>query len=220
MRTLETFYRSKEWEALRARLRLERVNENGEIICAECGKPIVKAYDCIAHHKTELTEENVNDPEIALNPDNIELIHFRCHNERHHRFGGFRQRVYLVYGAPCAGKSSFVHEQATPDDLILDIDALWEAVSINDKFHKRKCLAINVFGLRDALLDQIRTRTGKWLNAYVVGGYPLKSDRDRLCDLLNAEPVFIDTDRETCLSRAANDQWREYINEWFDAYTE
>lgn len=220
MRTLETFYRSKEWEALRARLRLERVNENGEIICAECGKPIVKAYDCIAHHKTELTEENVNDPEIALNPDNIELIHFRCHNERHHRFGGFRQRVYLVYGAPCAGKSSFVRDQASADDLILDIDALWEAVSINDKFHKRKGLAINVFGLRDALLDQIRTRTGKWLNAYVVGGYPLKSDRDRLCDLLNAEPVFIDADRETCLSRAANDQWREYINEWFDAYTE
>lgn len=219
MYTLESFYRSKEWEALRARLRLERVNENGEIICAECGKPIVKAYDCIAHHKTELTEANVNDFAVSLNPENIELIHFRCHNARHHRFGRFEQRVFLVYGAPCAGKSTWVRENATADDLILDVDALWEAVSACDKYHKPKRLRANVFGLRDTLIDQIRTRTGKWVNAYVIGGYPLRSDRDRLCELLRAVTVFIDTDKETCFARAQASEWREYIDEWFAAFS-
>lgn len=215
-----SFYRSKEWERLRSRLMNERVNDDGQLVCAICGKPIVNKYDCIAHHKIELTEENVNDFEISFNPENIELIHFRCHNEQHHRFGGFEQRVFLVYGAPCSGKSTWVHEQATPDDIIVDIDAIWEAVSICDKYHKPKRLKANVFGVRDALIDQIRTRTGMWINCYIVGGYPLRSDRDRLCELLRADTVFIDTDKETCLRRAQDATWRDYVEEWFDSYTE
>jgi len=55
---LFSFYRSKEWEALRTRLMLEPVDSNGDVICEHCGKPITVAYDCIAHHVTELTEAN------------------------------------------------------------------------------------------------------------------------------------------------------------------
>ena len=165
MFTLETFYHSKEWEALRERLLSERTNENGEIICAECGKPILRAYDCIAHHKTELTDENVNDYNISLNPDNVELIHFKCHNAKHHRWGSYEQKVYIVYGPPCAGKTTWVRNAATPDDLILDIDALWEAVSPCDKYHKPKRLKANVFGLRDTLIDIAKDNTETYKSA-------------------------------------------------------
>lgn len=218
MFTIESFYRSKEWENLKARLMLERINEQGELICADCGKPILRPYDCIGHHIEELTEETVNDFTISLNPDNVALIHFKCHNLRHKRFGGFRQQVYLVYGAPCSGKTTWVHDVATADDIILDIDALWEAVSCGDKYHKPNRLKANVFGLRDALIDQIRTRTGMWVNAYVIGGYPLRTERDRLCELLRASPVFIDTSREECIRRAGSEKWRGFIDEWFDSY--
>lgn len=220
MFTLSTFYKSKQWEKFISVLRLERVNENGELICEHCGQPIVRKYDCIGHHKIELTEANVNTPDIAFNPDNVMLIHFRCHNLIHQRFEGFRQEVFLVYGPPCAGKTSWVKEVANPDDLILDLDRIWECVCFSDKFHKPNRLKSNVFGVRDAILDQIKTRTGMWRNAYVIGGYALSSDRDRMCDLLRARPIFIDTDEETCLSRAKSDDWKDYILEWFDAYTE
>ena len=76
MYTLGNFYKSKEWEKLIAVLKLERVNENGEVICEHCGKPIHKKYDCIGHHKIELTEANVNDPEVSLNPDNV-MLHWQ-----------------------------------------------------------------------------------------------------------------------------------------------
>lgn len=220
MFSLQTFYKSKQWEKLRAQIMQERTQKDGTIICAHCGKPILKRYDCIAHHKTELTEENVNDLEISLNPENIELIHFKCHNEEHERFGGFSQTVYLVYGSPCAGKTTFVQENARPDDLILDLDKIWTAISISDREHKPDRLKANVFGIRDAVIDQIRTRTGNWRTAYVIGTYPLRSDRDRLCDLLRAEEIFIDTDMATCISRAPNDKWRGYIEEWFEDFTE
>lgn len=220
MFTLATFYKSREWAGLVEQLKIQRVNEDGELICEHCGRPISRKYDCIGHHEIELTEDNVNDYEISLNPENIRLIHFKCHNIIHQRFEGFYQKVFLVYGSPCAGKSSWVNEVANPDDLILDIDKLWEAISNSDKYNKPARLKSNVFGIRDCLIDQIRTRTGMWRNAYVIGTYPLKSDRDRLCGLLRAEPIFIDESKEVCLSRAMNDEWKEFIEDWFDSFIE
>lgn len=220
MFTLENFYTSKRWSKLVAQLKLERLNADGELLCAYCGKPIVKKYDCIGHHKKELTNDNVNDYTVSLNPENIELIHFKCHNKKHGRFEGFRQRVYLVYGAPCSGKTSWVHEVAHQDDLIVDVDSIWECVSSSDRLHKPSRLKANVFGVRDCLLEQIKTRTGMWRNAFIIGGYPLRTDRDRLCKLLRAESVFIEEKKEICLSRAPNENWKEYIEDWFDDFVE
>ena len=58
MFTLENFYQSREWRKLVNTLKLERVKD-GQLICEYCGMPIVKSYDCIGHHITELTDENV-----------------------------------------------------------------------------------------------------------------------------------------------------------------
>lgn len=219
MYTLESFYKSKEWEALRNQLRLERVNEEGLLICEHCGKPIVKAYDCIAHHRIELTEDNVNDVAVSLNPENVMLIHFRCHNRLHQRYDGFRQSVYLVYGAPCAGKTTFVDGVANEDDLILDLDSIWESICKSDRYHKSNRLKANVFGIRDCIIDQIRLRKGMWRNAYVIGGYPLASDRERMCRLLSAEKIFIDTDKKECMARASSPEYKKIIERWFDDFT-
>ena len=219
--TLEAFYHSKPWEKLRRQLMIDRLKD-GQLICEHCGEPIVKAYDCIAHHKKELTEDNVNDFEISLNPDNIELIHFRCHNIQHKRFEGFSQSVYLVYGSPCSGKTTWVNANANNDDLILDIDRIWDCLCNDGQRTKPKRLKANAFGVRDCLIDQIKTRTGRWRNAFVIGGFPLRSDRERLCDLLRAEPIYIEASKEECLERANQkpDGWKDYIEDWFDSYTE
>ena len=221
MFTLSNFYKSNEWEHLIEQLKLEHTDIEGNIICEYCNKPIIYKYDCIAHHKIELTDANVNNYEISLNPDNIMLIHHKCHNIIHHRFeGNNRRKVFVVYGSPCSGKSTWVNSVATKDDLILDLDKIWECISISDKYHKSNRLKANVFGIRDVLLDQIRTRTGQWINAYVIGGYPLKMDRERLADKLGAELVYINTNKETCLSRCVNEEWIGFVNEWWDLYQE
>ena len=216
--TTAEFYRSKAWEKLIATLKLERLDADGNIICAYCGRPIVRKYDCIAHHRIELTDDNVNDPTISLNPDNIDLIHFRCHNLIHRRFEGFYQQVYLVYGPPCAGKTTWVDSVANDDDLIIDIDRIWECLCNSDRYHKPNRIKSNVFGVRDALLDQVKVRKGMWRNAYIIGAYPLRTDRDRLCSLLRAREVFIAETKETCMGRAENDEWKKFIENWFDDY--
>lgn len=212
-------YKSKEWENLLEDLKLARVNEEGKLICEHCGEEIVKAYDCIGHHKIPLNNMNVNDYNISLNPEMIMLIHFKCHNQVHHRFGyELPKKIYIVYGSPCSGKSTWVNNMATAEDLIVDIDKIWECISFCDKYNKPKKLQQNVFEIRNNLLEQVKMRLGNWQNAFVVGTYPLKMERQRLADKLGAEQIFIDTDKYSCLDRAKNDEWKKYIEEWFESF--
>lgn len=222
---LQAFYKSRRWEKFIQKLRIERVDAAGNVICEHCGRPIVRAYDCIGHHIEELTEDNVDDVNISLNPDNIMLVHFKCHNEIHKRFGfggGARrivQNVYIVYGAPCAGKRTWVNSVAESGDIILDIDRLWGAVRADccGQHEKPKELTTNVFALRDCMLDMIRVRLGKWRNAYIIGGYPLQGERERLADSVGANKIiFIDTPRNVCEARAAltSDEMLGYVAQW------
>ena len=47
-------------------------------ICEKCGKP---GY--IVHHKEHLTPQNINNPEITLNWDNLMFLCLDCHNKIH-----------------------------------------------------------------------------------------------------------------------------------------
>ena len=108
--SLAQFYCSEEWRQLRLQLIAERTNKvDGILYCQHSGKPLLNSFDIVAHHIVPLTMQNVNDYSISLNPENILLVSQRAHNEIHARFGYCAQRkVYIVHGAPCSGKSSFV----------------------------------------------------------------------------------------------------------------
>jgi len=225
MNSLYQFYRSKEWDSFRQVIINERINEYGEVICEHCGKPIIKAYDMILHHVTHLTEENYTDANISLNPDNVQLVHHRCHNLIHNKLSYSQRQVYIVYGSPLSGKSSYVAEAMAEGDLVIDIDSIWQCVSGCDRYIKPARLKSIVFSVRDNLLESVKYRRGKWLNAYIIGGYPYQAERDRLIDSLGAREVFIDTDKEECINRliAANDgrdveQWIKYIDDWWLQY--
>ena len=226
--SLSQFYTSDEWRGFRASLLSERVNLNDGILYDEHnGKPLLNSYDIVAHHKIPLTMQNVNDYSISLNPENIMLVSHRSHNEIHARYGfAMLKKVYYVYGAPCSGKTTFVRESKGNSDLVLDIDLIWQAVTGGALYEKPDALKAAVFAMRDTLLDIVKTRTGKWERAWVIEGGALKSDRERRISALGAEDIFIKCDKETCLQRLASDntrelvmeQWRRYIDDWFNRY--
>ena len=223
--TLSEFYKSKKWQQLLAQLKQERLNEDGQIICEYCGKPIVRAYDIIGHHKEHLTEENVNDFNISLNPDNISFVHHSCHQRIHDKFGHSMREVYLVYGSPFAGKHEWVLENMSAGDLIIDIDSIWMCVSGLPRYQKPNRLKAVVFKVRDLLIDSAKYRNAKWNNCYLIGGFVLQSERERLCKELGAREIFIDTPMDECIARmtALNlpdpEEHERYIREWFERYT-
>ena len=228
MYTIDNFYKSKQWEKFRMNFINSSLNDEGELICSCCGKFIVAKYDTIVHHKIELTDANVNNFNISLNPENVEVICFKCHNKEHKRFGfEGKKQVYIVYGSPCSGKTTWVRNVASPNDLIVDMDSIHEMISVNDRYVKSGRLSSVAFEVRDKLYDTIKYRSGKWQDAYVIIGAPYKMDRERLITRLGgAELVFIDTDKEECYRRLLNrdmtpkqvKEWQEYIMDWFDKY--
>lgn len=215
---LHTFYASDIWTRFKQQLMLERTNILGQIICEYCGNPIIHGYDCIGHHEIPLTLDNVNDYDISLSSSNVQLVHMRCHNSLHMRWGTYERKVYLVHGAPCSGKSTFVSENAEPDDLIVDMDSIWGCISNGYRYVKSDALKANAFGVRDCLLDQVRTRLGKWRNAWIIGSYPLLMERERMVRAYGCELIHIDTGRDECLTRCSDRpvQWAEYVREYFE----
>ena len=229
MFTLNNFYKSKEWEQFRKIVIAERTDAEGFVYCELCGKPILKPYDLIVHHKIELTDINVNDYKISLNPSNMMLLHFKCHNEMHKRFGygtaGYKpkpKKVYIVHGAPMSGKTTWAEENATKDDLIISMDRIWQMLSVKGE-DKPDRLRSTAFSIRDALYDIVKYRQGKWQNAFIIQSAPRIGDRERLKARTGADEfIHIDTDKDTCMGRTLGkgSDIRNYIIEYFDSYQE
>lgn len=229
--SLPQFYNSKEWKTFRQGLIQERTNKkDGVLYCEHSGEPLIQSYDIVLHHIQPLTMTNVNDYNISLNPQNIMVVSQRAHNEIHSRFGHCTERkVYYVYGAPCSGKTTFVRNTKGNSDIVVDIDNIWQCITSGDRYEKPNALKQNAFALRDALLDMVKTRTGKWEKAFVIEGGATKGERERKITALGAEPVFIDTDKDTCIKNLYNDnsrteeqkkEWIKYIDTWFRDYME
>ncbi len=225
--SLAQFYNSQEWRTLRQLLIEERTNKvDGILYCQHSGKPLLNSFDIVAHHIKPLTMQNVNDYSISLNPDNIMLVSQQAHNELHARFGYCAQRkVYIVHGAPCSGKSSFVDSIKGNSDIVVDIDNLWEAVT-GKRYYKPAALKANVFAMRDALLETVKTRAGNWERCFIIEGLPYKAERERRSVVYGAELIHIDTDKQTCLERLQADEsrreyaseWQKYIEDYFQRY--
>lgn len=224
---LSNFYRSDEWRDFREIVINDRLNENGDIIDEYTGEVIVRKYDIILHHVIPLTEQNVNDLRISLNPNNIMIISHKSHNRIHKKFRTDEEvrQVFLVYGSPLSGKTTWVDGVKNAGDLIVDLDSIWQCISGLERYEKPGVLNACAFGVRDYLMECVRYRRGKWLNAYVIGGYPLSGERERLCRELGAREVFINTSKEECLARLEkaedhrnHDEWQKYIEEWWRRY--
>ena len=203
------------------------INERG-LRCEHCGQRVARSSELTLHHIIELTPENVHDANIALNPINALVVHHACHNQIHGRFGSQMARgVYLVYGPPLSGKTSFVREHMKRGDIVVDMDRLYAAVSMLPEYDKPDGLLSNVMAMQRTLIDNIKTRFGKWHSAWIVGGYADRYRREQLADSLGAELIFCDVSQVECLSRLAvdtdrqhrQDEWRKYIDKWFMEYT-
>ena len=127
--------------------------------------------------------------------------------------------VYLIYGSPCSGKSTYINEHLKRGDLICDVDLIYGAISGQDTHHAELYAHEVACNLTSALKDIIRDRKGGWSNAYVVSIANTKDKLKTEMERIKAdECIFIDTPYEVCMERAKERpfyfQW--LIQEWFE----
>lgn len=233
--TLASFYAGPDWSACKGQVLNERIR-GGAVYCEHCGEVILKNFNpkernnagaMVFHHKRPLlTVGDANNAAISINPRNIAILHWQCHNVVHGRFSGQNtqpeQKVYLITGAPCSGKTTFARERMQAGDLILDIDDIWQQISGQPRYTKPSSLKPVVFKTRDAQEEQVRMRAGTWRNAFIIKSLPLPMDRAREAEKLGAEVITLDTSKEECLERLHNNpngrnvaEYEGFINNYF-----
>ena len=72
------FYTSREWFKCRAAFIKQRQSIDGGI-CQQCGKE----PGVIVHHRVHITPDNIDDPYITLNHENLEYVCHECHDVIH-----------------------------------------------------------------------------------------------------------------------------------------
>jgi 5-methylcytosine-specific restriction endonuclease McrA len=74
----EKFYKSKQWQIAR-----ETAIKRDRYLCVDCLRRDMVTPAEEVHHIIELTPENINDPSISLNLDNLVSLCRECHKARH-----------------------------------------------------------------------------------------------------------------------------------------
>lgn len=89
----KSFYKSKQWAECRASY-MKSVGG----LCERCFRNGLFTPGKIVHHKIHLTPENIGNPHITLDWNNLELVCHNCHNEIHeHDFNRpSRNRRYVI----------------------------------------------------------------------------------------------------------------------------
>ena len=77
------FYSSKAWQDCR-----NEYARRKHYLCENCLRKGIYRPGVIVHHMIELDPININNPEIALNFNNLELLCRDCHADVHDQHGG------------------------------------------------------------------------------------------------------------------------------------
>ena len=129
------------------------------------------------------------------------------------------RQVTLLWGPPCAGKSTLVRELSKRGDIILDRDQIHSALSgLAPHDHDDNVSPIARAVWNEALRQLQGPNTAR---AFVLAGVPTMSQRSELASVIT-DSQLIYADRETCHARAQEAQrpekWHEYIDRWHDNY--
>jgi len=126
-------------------------------------------------------------------------------------------RITLIWGPPCAGKTTEAARIKTPTDILLERDTMHTALTgLDSHNHTENGMKLVNAGYR-AMLETAKDLKGQFI---FVSGAPTQEQRQPFLDA-GAEMRLIYADRQTCLTRAKTErptEWQTYVNNWFDRY--
>ena len=179
MITLENFYTSKAWQKCRRYVIADILSRDGALYCSRCRKEIMEPNDAVLHHIKPLDDDTVGDPDIAYNPDNLEILCHACHNAEHDKGWTLsrEKRVYILCGGTDADREKYIVGHASDGALVVSIPRIQDALSPR---RKRDRLMPVVWQVRDVIYTSIEKRFGPWTEAWIVGEFSNVAEREAL----------------------------------------
>lgn len=133
--------------------------------------------------------------------------------------------VYIVWGSPASGKTTYVRKNMKNGDLVVDLDLIKQSLSLEGKTKAPDNLVNIALNVREHIYKLIETRKINSNDVWVVAGLPNAEERKNLKKRLNAKLIFIEATKQQCIDRAMNDSERQdkekqikIINKWFNIY--
>lgn len=226
------FYASKEWRKL-SRLYME----SKHYLCERCG-----GVGSICHHRQYITPHNINDPSITLNMDNLECLCQDCHNREHTKRNtdndsfDFDQsgnivrsaKTFIVCGAPGSGKTTYVMENKSSNDIVFDMDYICSALVYANNVHdKHDCAIDAAMFLRDAFYDYIEQKRLKRGKAWIITAAADMAMLNLLAYRLDADIIMMNATLDDCIRNINQDPARtnkmfhiQLARKWYKAHEE
>jgi hypothetical protein len=127
-----------------------------------------------------------------------------------------KQEIYIVYGSPASGKSTYVRQNKFDDDMIVDVDRIKQAFGAVGRDDTLNNLLDVVIAVRDYIYKLVADGKADCRRVWIIGGFPKRQQRNDLQEMFHAKMIFIDKSYDECIANANADAQRN--NKLFQEY--
>lgn len=186
----EKFYKSKVWRNKR-----EKILRRDGYLCQHCKWYGKRTEAETVHHIKHLEEY----PELALVSSNLISLCKKCHNKEHPEKRRKKKMITVVCGYPGAGKTTYVKEHKKYNDVMLDLDIIYNAITSNKMYEEiRPKNIINYINdlIKATIYKSEEYNFDMWLIRCCVDDIELEILKEN-----KAKIIWLDTTREECRER-------------------